>query len=68
LTVAFDYPDYHRVGDEWQKIDYDNMAAVDRMVALALVNIANSPKAPAWNADNPKTEPFRQAQKNLATP
>jgi Zn-dependent M28 family amino/carboxypeptidase len=68
LTVAFDYPDYHRVGDEWQKIDYDNMAAVDRMVALALVNIANTSRAPAWNTDNPKTEPFRQAQKNLATP
>ncbi len=62
LTVAFDYPDYHGLGDEWQKIDYDNMAKVDRMVALGLVDIADSAKAPEWNAQNPKTAPFREAQ------
>ena len=46
LTVAFDYPDYHGVGDEWPKVDYENMAKVDRMVALGVWNIANSAKAP----------------------
>jgi len=63
LTVAFDYPDYHGLGDEWQKIDYENMAKVDRMVALGLVEIANSVKPPEWNASNPKTAPFREAQR-----
>jgi len=62
LTTAFEYPDYHGLGDEWQKVDYDNMAKVDRTVALAVLNIANAEKAPAWNAANPKTEPFRAAQ------
>ena len=62
LTVAFNYPDYHGLGDEWQKIDYDNMARVDRMIALGLIGIANDPKAPAWNALNPRTAPFRQAR------
>jgi Zn-dependent M28 family amino/carboxypeptidase len=66
LTVAFDYPDYHGLGDEWQKIDYDNMARVDRMIALGLIDIANSNKAPEWNAENPKTLPFREAQQKLA--
>src|SRR5437879_6359589 len=28
LAVAFDFPDYHKVTDEWRKIDYDNMAKV----------------------------------------
>jgi Zn-dependent M28 family amino/carboxypeptidase len=65
LCVAFDYPDYHGLSDEWQKIDYENMARVDRMVARGLLNIANDPKAPQWNAANPKTEPFRQAQQKL---
>lgn len=65
LTVAFDYPDYHALGDEWQKIDYANMAKVDRMIALGLLNIANSPVAPEWNASNPKTAPFREAQQKL---
>jgi len=37
LAVTFQFPDYHEVGDEWQKIDYDNMAKLDRMIALALV-------------------------------
>jgi hypothetical protein len=67
LTTAFEYPDYHGLGDEWQKIDYDNMAKVDRMVALAVFNIANARKAPEWNASNPKTEPFREAQKHNGT-
>jgi Zn-dependent M28 family amino/carboxypeptidase len=58
LCVSFDYPDYHRVGDEWQKIDYDNMAKVDRTVAIAVLNVANSVNAPHWNAANPKAAPF----------
>ncbi len=68
LCVAYDYPDYHGLGDEWQKIDYDNMAQIDRMVALGLWNIANSAAAPKWNAQNPKTAPFREAQAQNAHP
>ncbi len=67
LTVAFDYPDYHSVGDDWQKVDYDNMARVDRMVALGLLSIANNAKAPQWNAGNPKTQSFREAQRKSRT-
>jgi hypothetical protein len=62
LCVAFDYPDYHGLGDEWQKIDYENMAKVDRAVALAALNMANSFQTPQWNAKNPKTAAFREAQ------
>jgi hypothetical protein len=61
LCVAFEYPDYHRPSDQWDKIDYENMARVDRMIALALVNIANNRVAPKWNAANPKTEKYVQA-------
>jgi hypothetical protein len=62
ICVAFDYPDYHGLGDEWRKIDYENMAKVDRMVALALFNMSNSVKAPQWNPHNAKTEHFREAR------
>jgi Peptidase family M28 len=65
LSVAFDYSDYHGLGDEWQKIDYENMAKVDRTIALATLNIANSLKTPQWNAQNPKTAVFRKAQAKL---
>ncbi len=66
ICVAFDFPDYHRVGDEWQKINYENMAKVDRAIARGVLDMANSPSRPVWNAANPKTLAFRQAQKALA--
>jgi hypothetical protein len=62
LCVAFDYPDYHAVGDEWQKIDYDNMAKVDRAVALAVLLMADSEQPVRWNESNPKTAPFVKAR------
>jgi Zn-dependent M28 family amino/carboxypeptidase len=65
IAVAYEFPDYHAVGDEWQKIDYGNMAKVDRMIALAVWNLANSLTAPQWNADNPKAEPFRKVRGNI---
>ena len=61
LGVAFEYPDYHRVGDHWDKIDYDNMAKVDRMVAVGLLMIANSASEPKWNEANPKAAKYLKA-------
>jgi Zn-dependent M28 family amino/carboxypeptidase len=63
LAVAFDFTDYHAVGDEWQKIDYDNMAKVDRAVALALYLMADSEQPVRWNEANPKTAPYVKAWK-----
>lgn len=60
LCVAYEYPDYHAVGDEWQKIDYQNMAKVDRAVALAIVMLADTDQAPRWNASDPATAAFRK--------
>ena len=65
LCVAFDYSDYHAVGDEWQKIDYDNMAKVDRAVALAMFLMADSTQPVHWNENNPKTAPFVKEWKRL---
>jgi hypothetical protein len=65
LCVAFDYPDYHGLGDEWPKVDYENMAKIDRMVALGVLKLANDDKAPHWNESNPKTEKYVAAWKAL---
>jgi Zn-dependent M28 family amino/carboxypeptidase len=65
LCVAFEFPDYHAVGDEWQKIDYDNMAKVDRAIALAMFLMADSEQPVEWNEANPKTAPFVKASKQL---
>ncbi len=48
LSVAYGFPDYHGKDDTWDKLDYDNMARVTRMLALGVYDIANDPKRPAW--------------------
>ncbi len=63
LSVTFDFPDYHGLSDEWQKIDYDNMAKVDRTIALGLLMIASSEEQPHWNEANPRTAPYVKAWK-----
>jgi hypothetical protein len=61
LCTAFVYPDYHGAGDHWEKIDYANMEKVDRMVALALIMIANNRETPKWNEANPKAARYVKA-------
>ena len=58
VSVAYGFPDYHGAGDHWDKIDYENMAAVDRTVALAIWKIANGSEAPKWNVKNPKATKY----------
>jgi len=64
LSVGYVFPDYHRPGDEWPKIDYDNMAKVDRTVALGIFRVADSAAAPQWNTANPKTERYVKARES----
>jgi hypothetical protein len=49
LCVAYEFPDYHKVTDSWEKIDYDNMATVDRAVALGMLRLASDAAPPKWN-------------------
>ena len=63
LCVAFEFPDYHGSGDKWQKIDYENMAATDRMTATAVLMMAQSDIEPKWNASNPNTASYVGAWK-----
>ena len=51
-----------RLGDEWQKIDYANMAKVDRGVAAGIVALANSPSTPHWS-DVQDAAQYREAGK-----
>jgi hypothetical protein len=65
LCVAFDYPDYHKVGDHWEKVDFANMAKVDQAVALALLHLASDAPPPKWNEANPKAKKYADAAKKL---
>ncbi|MFO7769076.1 MAG: M28 family peptidase [bacterium] len=64
-TVAFQYEDYHRPGDHWQKIDYRNMARTARTLALGLYLMADNPDPPGWNESLPETRPYVDAWKAL---
>lgn len=66
LSVGYVFPDYHQPGDEWPKIDYENMARVDRTAALGVFRLADSAGVPVWNEANPKTERYVKAQQALA--
>jgi hypothetical protein len=63
--VLYEFPDYHKAGDHWQKIDYDNMARVNRMVALGLLMLADDPAPPRWNEAHPMVAPYVKAFKAL---
>jgi hypothetical protein len=62
LSVGYEFSDYHQPGDEWLKLDYDNLAKVSRTIALSVLRIADSPDAPRWNRENPKTERYLKAR------
>lgn len=63
LSVAYEFPDYHKVTDEWSKLDYDNMALVANGIAEGALALANGLQVPKWNAANPKVQPFVEAWK-----
>lgn len=65
VSVTYEFPDYHAVGDEWRKLDYDNMAHVDQAVGIAMLRLADSVTPPKWIDSNPASRPFAEAAKKL---
>jgi hypothetical protein len=65
LAVAADYSDYHKVGDEWPKIDYMNMANVDRAIALGVLVLASDAAPPVWNEASGPARRYVEAAKKL---
>jgi len=69
LSVGYAFPDYHKPGDKWPKLDYNNLAKVDLAVALAVFRVANSVETPQWNRDIPNTQSYVKArQDSLSKP
>ncbi len=62
VSVTYEFPDYHQVGDEWQKIDYDNMAKVVRMLGTGVQLLADQQGRPVYDVGNPATEPYRSCK------
>lgn len=65
ISTSYEFPDYHKVGDEWQKIDYENMVKIVRSICSAVQVIGNSATEVKWNESNEKTKKYAEAQKQL---
>jgi hypothetical protein len=61
VAVALEFPDYHQVGDEWSKIDYNNMTLIDQMLGLGIISLADDPESPKWNESNKNTRKYVSA-------
>jgi Zn-dependent M28 family amino/carboxypeptidase len=65
VAVAWTFPDYHRPGDEWEKLDYVNMERAVRTCAIAVWRAANADARPAWVESNPRAARYVEAQRQL---
>jgi hypothetical protein len=65
ICVAFQFPDYHGEGDDWPKIDYENMALTDRMIGTAALIMAQAGEVPRWNAANSRARVYQEAWQKL---
>ena len=59
VSVTYEFPDYHQVGDEWQKLDYGNMAKVVRMLGTGVQLLADLSSRPEYDIQNSATAPYR---------
>ncbi|MBS1724570.1 MAG: M20/M25/M40 family metallo-hydrolase [Armatimonadetes bacterium] len=65
ISTSYSFPDYHKVGDEWQKVDFVNMAKIVRSVCAGVWSLANSKDDVKWNEKNEKTKRYVDAWKKL---
>lgn len=65
LSVAYSFPDYHRASDEWDKIDYANMAIINRAIALGVARLASDAAPPEWNVNYAPAARYVEAGKRL---
>jgi hypothetical protein len=65
LAVAWQYPDYHRATDHWDKLDYQNFESITRSVALASWRVANDAQPVRWIDGNASNERYRRAWEKL---
>ncbi|HUG52895.1 MAG TPA: M28 family peptidase [Vicinamibacteria bacterium] len=65
LCVVFeDFEDYHQPGDEWRKIDFENMERTVRLAGAAALMVADASEPPRWT-DAPGAGPFAEAWRRL---
>lgn len=65
MSVTYEFPDYHKPGDEWQKIDYANMAKVTQAVGIGMLRLAQALSTPKWNETYAPAKEYVEAGRKL---
>lgn len=60
IAVAFEYPEYHAIGDTVDKIDFDNLAKVDHAIAAGIERLADESGVPKWSSEKAAAK-YREA-------
>jgi hypothetical protein len=68
LSVAYGFSDYHGKDDTWDKLDYENLARVTRMLAQGVYDIANDAQRPVWTSAPKATGYAAKGRALQATP
>jgi hypothetical protein len=66
ICTAFEFSDYHKVGDSADKLDYNNMEKIVKLSASVVFDIANAKSRPEWNKDEPGAAQYIAAAAKLA--
>ena len=64
FAAAYEFPDYHRPTDTWDKLDFGNEAHIVRALALGIESLADSDRMPQW-IESAKTKEFIAARREL---
>ncbi|MEO8096844.1 MAG: M28 family peptidase [Acidobacteriota bacterium] len=65
LSVAYNFPDYHKVTDSAEKLDYENMALIDRAISLGVMELASNAPPPTWNEGYAPANKYAEAARKL---
>jgi len=65
VCTAFIFPDYHKVSDHWEQLNYPNFVKAVRAVCRALFTLVGSDRTPRWMPDHPRTARYREAWQRL---
>ena len=62
-SLGYEFPDYHGLGDSWEKLDYKNMAQLTAAMSAGIRQLANNKMEPRWIEANPAVKKYVDAWK-----
>lgn len=64
ISVAYAFPEYHKPGDEWSKLDYSNMSKLVAAIAKGVRSVADDSRTIRWR-ESERTKRYLEAWQKL---